>query len=448
MMRVFSALLLLLALAGCAGIPGTGKGKEIAGYDRQVNVIDTQYLHQMDRTMVGDPALAAYVQGIRGKLEAAHGDSCDCVVLVDSFGGYEAYSISTKTAVVSAGVVAQVDSEDELAAIIAHELGHVYSLDAVKGMFQDATIFAINAAGWAAGAGGYSIMLEDYVDDVSRGLIYRRWNVEQEMDADLFAMDLLVKAGYSVSGLKMAVRKLAQYGAHAAHPSSAAAVCAAGGRRFDDKRLKACSKIWTGAQDSVYQDRDSRLKAILAASRRLTSEERRRVQGKAPPRFASVDYLFRMNKLVAADAARLRRGLAAVERMPMPPSLEGNVSVTNRLAMAHRLLGDEAKAQAYLARSFFSPNRTVWTFAQYYRHLSGSRDPDLVRRTINQSHAEVGPNQALLPMEAYLAKRHRLPGIRLETTGRCLLSLVGDAKTLNLCGEFEKRADAGGPAPW
>lgn len=448
MMRALSMLLPLLLMAGCAGIPGTGKGKDVAGYDRQVNVIDTQYLHQMDRTMVGDSALNAYVQDIRGRLEAAHGEPCGCVVLVDSFSGYEAYSISTKTLVVSAGVVAQVDSEDELAAIIAHELGHAYSWDAIKGMAQDASMFAVNAAGWVAGAGGYSVMLEDYIKDVSRGLIYRRWNVQQEMDADLFAMNLLVKAGYSIDGLKMAVRKLAQYGAHAVPPSSARDVCASGGSRFDDKRLKACSKVWTGADDSIYQDRDDRLKAILLASRDLSAEERRRAQGKAPPRFASVDYLFRMNQLVATNAATLRRGLAAVERTPMPSSLEGNVAVTNRLAMAHFLLGDQAKAGAYLARSFSSPDRTVWTFTQYYRYLSSGQDPELVRKTINQSHLEVGPNQALLPIEAYLAKRYKLPGIRLETTGRCLLSLVGDAKTLNLCSEFEKRADAGGPAPW
>ncbi|MGB6008697.1 M48 family metalloprotease [Castellaniella sp.] len=448
MMRVFSLLLPLLLLAGCAGIPGTGKGKDVVGYDRQVNVIDTQYLHQMDRTMVGDPELIAYVQGIRGKLEAAHGEPCDCVVLVDSFSGYEAYSISTKTVVVSAGVVAQAGSEDELAAIIAHELGHAYSWDAVKGMVQDASVFAVSAAGWIAGAGGYSVMLEDYIKDVSRGLIYKRWNIKQETDADLFAVDLLVKAGYSVRGLKMAIRKLAQYGSHAVPPSSAEAVCAAGGQQFDDKRLKACSKVWTGANDSVYQERDSRLKAVLVASGSLTKDERRRALGKAPPRFASVDYLFGMNQLVATSAATLRRGLARVERTPMPFSLEGNVSVTNRLAMAHFLLGNKEKSDAYLVRSFLSPNRTVWTFTQYYRYLSSSQDPDLILETINQSRREVGPNQALLPIEAYLAKRYKLPGILLETTGRCWLSLVGDVKTLNLCSEFEKRADAGGRAPW
>lgn len=448
MMRVCAVLMCLLVLSGCAGIPGTGKGKDIEGYDRQVNVIDTQYLHQMDRTMVGDAGLIAYVQGIRSKLEAAYGEPCGCVVLVDSFGGYEAYSLSAKTVVVSAGIVAQAGSEDELAAIIAHELGHVYSWDAIKGMAQDVTAFAVNAAGWVAGGGGYSIMLEDYIKDVSRGLIYKRWNIKQETDADLFAVNLLVKAGYSVGGLKMAVRKLAQYGVHAAPPSSAAAVCAAGGQNFDDKRLKACSKVWTGAEDSVYQDRDDRLKAILEASRKLSPDERHRAQGKAPPRFASVDYLFGMNRLVAMNAARLRRGLAAVERTSVPPSLQGNVAVTNRLAVAHALLGNRAKAQAYLVRSFLSPNRTVWTFTQYYRYLSSGQDPDLILKTINQSHLEVGPNQALLPLEAYLARRYKLPGIRLETTARCLLSLVGDVKTVNLCSEFEKRADAGGPAPW
>ena len=51
------AISTLALLAGCAGVGGTGQGREMAGYANPVNIIDTQRLYQMDRTIVQDPEL-------------------------------------------------------------------------------------------------------------------------------------------------------------------------------------------------------------------------------------------------------------------------------------------------------------------------------------------------------------------------------------------------------
>ncbi|GEM_PF-2336960 len=446
--KALIAMICCALLAGCAGIAGTGAGKAVAGYDRPVNIIDTQYLHQMDRTLVQDQALSEYIQGIRRRLEAAHGEPCDCVVLVDSFSGYEAYTISPKTIVVSSGVIAQAGSEDELAAIIAHELGHVYSWDTFKGMFQDSSVFAVKAAGWALGEGGYTAMLDDTINDISKGLIYSRWNVAQESEADVFALRTLAKAGYSIDGLKMGVRKLAEYGSKALPPPQPDTGCSTLIKQLNDQNLKACSKQLTGANTSIYQDRDTRLKAIQLAAKDLEPAQRRLAQGKAPPRFAPVTYLFDMNTLVSNNRGKLSRALASLERKPIPPSLRGNVAVTNRLAMAHRILGNRAKADGYLRQSFDSPNRTIWTFSEYYRYLNDMGDVAAIRQAINEAHTEVGPTQALLPMEMYLAKRHKIFELNLFALARCTISVVGDVGTYNLCAAFEQKAQSGGKAPW
>ena len=127
-----------LLMTGCASDAKYSAMKETEGYDRRVNINDIRQLHQMDRTAVQDVELIRYMQRIRTRLEKAQGATCDCVVVVDSFGGYEAYSLSSNSIVVSAGLIAQAGSEDEIAAVIAHELGHVYQHDNIKGWMQEA----------------------------------------------------------------------------------------------------------------------------------------------------------------------------------------------------------------------------------------------------------------------------------------------------------------------
>ncbi|HUH61268.1 MAG TPA: M48 family metalloprotease [Candidimonas sp.] len=450
-MKLFHALAMssLLMLGGCAGIGGTGGGKQMAGYVNPVNIIDTRQLHQMDRTAVHDGELIAYVERIRIRLEDAHGEPCKCAVLVDSFGGYEAYSLSHKTIVVSAGLIAQADSEDEVAAILAHELSHAYGGDNIKGYVQDASLYMAKVGGFAMGQGGYTMMLGEYVDDAAKGLIYHQWNVGQEIDADIFAMNLLAKAGYSIDGLKMAVRKLSEYGAqiNAAKPKPTGE-CIKTTAKTIAWDLKACSKQLTGVGASVYQDRDQRLKAIAVGAKSLKPEERRRRVNPGVPNFPAVDYIFGMNELVSRNLPALKRGLAKLERRPMPVSLIGNVAVSNKLAVAHAMAGNGEKAAEYLINSFESKPRTAWTFNQLYKVVDREGDAKQVEKVMREAHEEVGFMPALLPIEGYLAERHKLIAAQVFSTGRCLLSIVDDQKTLNLCDQFSKQAQSGRLADW
>lgn len=448
-LRRWLTIFAVTLLSGCAGIGGTGQGKEMAGYENPVNIIDTQRLYQMDRTIVQDQAVIEYVERIRKRLETAHGEPCNCVVLVDSFGGYEAYSLSHKTVVVSAGVIAQADTEDEVAAVIAHELGHTYSRDNIKGLFQDAALYTVKAGGLALGAGGYTLILGQFVDDATRGLIYHQWNVDQEIEADMFALGLIAKAGYSPDGVKMAVRRLSEYGAKtlATRPDYAQECRKKVGNQIVTN-AQACSKMLTGADASLYQDGTKRLKAVAEAATGLPAEQRRRRSVAEVPGFASVDYLFGMNALVSNNAPALKKGLAAIERQIRPASLAGNVAVSNKLAVAHAMAGNRDKAARYLIESFEARPRTAWTFNQLYKFVDRQGDPTAVERTLQEAHQEIGLMPALLPIEAYLAERHKLMVAFVFTTGRCLMTIVDDHKTLNLCDQFTKQAKAGKLADW
>jgi Putative Zn-dependent protease, contains TPR repeats len=313
-MTKLGCCLLALALAvlcGCAVDPKYSALKPLEGADRKVNINDIRQLRQMDRTPILDANLIGYVQRIRQRLENAWGKPCDCVVVVDSFGGYEAYSLSNTTIVLSAGLIAQAGSEDEVAAVIAHELGHVYQGDTTKGSQQQLALDMAKLAGWAAGAGGYTLLFGETVDDVTKGFVYNRWNQDQEIAADRFSAQLLLKAGYSLDGLKMAVRRLGQYGKGVRLAQAPQAPqCVTGKNGNYQFSLRGCSKVLSGVNDSIYQSPEARLEPVVKLAASLPPEQRRRRQGGPLPVFTSTDYLFRLNDLVASNRPQLKAALA------------------------------------------------------------------------------------------------------------------------------------------
>lgn len=441
--------LVLVMLCGCAVDPKYSAFKPLEGADRKVNINDIRQLRQMDRTPILDPNLIEFVQRVRQRLEAAWGTPCDCVVVVDSFSGYEAYSLSTTTIVVSAGLIAQASSEDEVAAVIAHELGHVYLGDTTKGSQQQAALDMVKLAGWAAGAGGYTLLFGETVDDMTKGLIYKRWNQDQEIAADRFSAQLLLKAGYSLDGLKMAVRRLGQYGKGvllAQAPQTPQCVSAKNGNyQFS---LRGCSKVLSGANDSIYQSPEGRLEPVLKLAASLPPEQRRRRQGGPLPAFASIDYLFRLNDLVSSNRDQLKATLAKIEKQPVPTTLQGNVAVTNKLAMAYAIAGDSEHAKSYMRTSLLSTGRTAWTFNMLFKEVDRAGDRKQVMKAIEDSHLEVGYMAQLLPVEYYLTKRHGLQVYELVAYGRCVSNVVDDVATYNTCAKFEKLAKQGGAASW
>lgn len=439
----------LVVLSGCAVDPKYSALKPLEGADRKVNINDVRQLRQMDRTPVLDPALIEYMQRIRQRLEGAWGASCDCVVVVDSFSGYEAYSLSTTTIVVSAGLIAQASSEDEVAAVIAHELGHVYQGDTTKGGLQQAALDMVKLGGWAAGAGGFTLLLGETVDDVTRGLVYRHWNQEQEIAADRFSAQLLVKAGYSLDGMKMAVRRLGQYseGALLTHaPQTIRCVTNKNGNY--QVNLRGCSKALSGADESIYQSSEQRLESMVRLAASLPQEQRRRRPGGPLPGFSSADYLFRLNDLVSSNRKQLKATLARIEAQPLPKTLQGNVAVTNKLAMAYAIAGDSGRAASYLRTSLQSTGRTAWTFNMLFKQADRSGDRKQVMKAISESHLDVGYMTQLLPVEYYLAKRHGLQIYELVAYGRCLSNVVDDVATYNACAKFEQLAKQYGRASW
>jgi beta-barrel assembly-enhancing protease len=112
---------------------------------------------------------------------------------------------------VSLGLLALLQSEDELAAVLAHEIGHV-ALKHAESAIQTANQLSL-AGDMAAlalknkGKGVQSMGLEGY-KQVTKLLLNRQFDRPQELSADAEAIRMLDLAGFDPSSLSLVLGKL------------------------------------------------------------------------------------------------------------------------------------------------------------------------------------------------------------------------------------------------
>ncbi|MEO1116615.1 MAG: M48 family metallopeptidase [Pseudomonadota bacterium] len=85
--------------------------------------------------------------------------------------------------VVTRGLLDNVESENELAFVLAHELGHYRNRDHLRGLGRGAAISLVVGAMTSGGSGGFGFGIAD--------IALRGFGREQETDADVFALGLV-----------------------------------------------------------------------------------------------------------------------------------------------------------------------------------------------------------------------------------------------------------------
>ena len=154
------------------------------------------------------------------------------------FGGYhfalldsnEANAFSAPGGIIflTRGIVEMAENEDELAAILAHEIQHIVSKDPWKAIkSQRMKSLGTFAAGEAMGSSSEVLSIfKDSVLDISGTLLQKGYSRSQEKDADLQALDLLAATGYNPKALLAMLEKCRgiekkKAKAFSAHPSAA-----------------------------------------------------------------------------------------------------------------------------------------------------------------------------------------------------------------------------------
>jgi predicted Zn-dependent protease len=98
---------------------------------------------------------------------------------------------------VTVGLLAMVQNDDQLAAVIGHEAGHVVAHHAAERVSQERTSkLLLGIAGAAAGGSDFGKLLKDHGDDAAKFGVLLPFSRKQELEADRLGVDYMARAGY------------------------------------------------------------------------------------------------------------------------------------------------------------------------------------------------------------------------------------------------------------
>lgn len=180
----------------------------------------------------------AYLNGIAGRLQAKWtGNKRPVKITLTADSSYRAAAWPDGTIRVARGVLRDAETEDEIAALLGHEIAHVLLDHFARAEVDEARSQAISGAAGAAtmglvlsnttvrqGGGGQAqmglknqagvqkdvektLLIKAALDQSAEMLLNSPWRREQEDEADLLAIDLAYSAGYSANAIKPVLQR-------------------------------------------------------------------------------------------------------------------------------------------------------------------------------------------------------------------------------------------------
>jgi len=130
-----------------------------------------------------------------------------------------AYACPGGIILITRGLIKECQSEDELAAVLAHEVAHIGHKDGVKSINKARWTEVLTSTGAEAArqygggvAGSLVSMFESSIDDVFKTLVVNGYSREAESNADREAVTTLTRAGYDPGALAAILSRLSSRG--------------------------------------------------------------------------------------------------------------------------------------------------------------------------------------------------------------------------------------------
>lgn len=198
---LFVAAILCVGLSGCSTNPATGQQQFTAlmspqqeaqvGANEHANIMKTY-------GTVGIPALESYVSKV-GAGVAANTERGDVryqfFVLDDPM--VNAFALPGGYVYVTRGLLAQANSEAELAAVLGHEIGHVTGRHSAE-RYSRGVVTSIGAAVLSAALDSKAA---SQALGVGSDLFMKSYSREQESEADGLGLRYMTRAGYNPKGM-------------------------------------------------------------------------------------------------------------------------------------------------------------------------------------------------------------------------------------------------------
>ena len=198
---LFGSFLVLCLATGCANqtlrmASGSVEAEREIG-DKQAKAIHS--VIGIDR----EPKVSAYVEAVGQHLAAqAHRKDIEYRFYIVDMAVPNAFALPGGHIYVSRGLLALVNSEDELAGAVGHEMGHVEARHAIKRSQATVAMAPVQIAAGLTGLAA-SIISHDLGSEISNAPQYALapYSRDQEREADRIGQDIAARAGYDPRGL-------------------------------------------------------------------------------------------------------------------------------------------------------------------------------------------------------------------------------------------------------
>ncbi len=208
--------LLAFLASGCAVNPVSGRSEVVLVSAEKEQELGAQVAEEVKTSMglVNDPEIVAYVKTV-GRRLAKHSPRKDVryTFQIVDMGEPNAFALPGGYVYVSRGLLVLVNSEDELAGVMGHEIGHVAGRHAVQRITRVAATSPLRIITGLAGA-AVGVVAPDVgtaiadVGQAASALIIAPYSRDQEREADRVGQEIAASAGWNPEGLASMLESL------------------------------------------------------------------------------------------------------------------------------------------------------------------------------------------------------------------------------------------------
>ncbi len=197
-----SVVLLLLIVGGCAPRPGVIKVTDDSPLSAEQETRLSQLLGNAIVQHLGgeypDVGLENYVNQVARRLKADSNNLLKQVRVANHSDAYS-FALTGGIVVVTRGALQELESEQQLAALLAREIGHFqagYVTENMRSLVRGRAVFLQDVQPGDSNYSQQLLLLRELTD----GALLKGYGSEKDTSGDIIAIDLLVRNGYPVNG--------------------------------------------------------------------------------------------------------------------------------------------------------------------------------------------------------------------------------------------------------
>ena len=202
--KLLSTVIFTILLTGCSVNPVTGKREVVLISESQEISLGAQNYAPMQQSQGGlhdaDPELGRYVQEVGGRLAAVSDRPLPYEFVVLNNSVPNAWALPGGKIAINRGLLTELNSEAELAAVLGHEIVHAAARHSAqqqtRAMLSQVLVVATAVAASDSDYGNLAVGSAS----VGAQLISARYGRGAELESDKYGMQYMSKAGYDPRG--------------------------------------------------------------------------------------------------------------------------------------------------------------------------------------------------------------------------------------------------------